>query len=123
MAEFLIAAATSDGVHIDEHFGRAAALTIYAVDADGNLTASGTRAGLGDCTCGGKHDEKNLGELIGRLRGCGYVLARRIGPGIRRALAAHDISAFELDGTVERAARGIAAFEKKKAERLARRSG
>jgi predicted Fe-Mo cluster-binding NifX family protein len=111
-----IAAVSADGVSVNEHFGRAQTVYVLTVDEDGAETARETRPGMGACLCDGNGDHDVHG-YVENLEDCDYVLAARIGPGVVRALNARNISAFELEGSIETAVRKITDYENKKKSR------
>ena len=99
---FRIAAATSDGINIDLHFGHADTLYIYEVHDDGSyklddrINAPGK---MQDCEngCGGGCHGGGGGFSIDTsfLKGVKYVLAAKIGNGIEKSLLRNNITTPE----------------------------
>ncbi len=117
---FRIAAATSDGINIDLHFGHADTLYIYEVHDDGSyklddrINAPGK---MQDCEngCGGGCHGGGGGFSIDTsfLKGVKYVLAAKIGNGIEKSLLRNNITAFSVETTIDNAVRKITIYEKR----------
>ncbi|MDR3209488.1 MAG: hypothetical protein LBT36_02530 [Oscillospiraceae bacterium] len=109
--------ATTDGVHVDEHFGRARTMTVFTTDADGAILTRETRAGMAECACEG-HGAAEVGAFLATLEDCPYVLVKKIGPEMHRALAARGATVFELTGGVAEAAVKIAAYDARRGAKI-----
>ena len=117
---FRIAAATSDGINIDLHFGHADTLYIYEVHDDGSYKLydkihvpeqpQGCENGCrGRCHGGGG----GFSIDISFLKGVKYVLAAKIGNGIEKSLLRNNITAFSVETTINNAVRKITIYEKR----------
>ncbi len=108
---YRIAAASSDGQHIDRHFGAADGFVIVEVAADGTFDAVERRTVKSPCQHG-FHDEEALLTAVQALADCRYVVAEAIGPGAQRALERQDILPLEIiDQTVAGAVPQIHKYE------------
>lgn len=103
-----VAVASSDGVTINEHFGRSRQFLIYRVADDGTYQQQEKREIVPSCSCGspGKiHDDADHGHeaTVAQLAGVDAVLALQIGPGAVESLQARGIKAFGVKGSIDRA--------------------
>ena len=98
---YRIAAATSNGWVINQHFGRTAEFTILDVDPeDGEIQLVERRPSTPPCN-GGSHDVGFLQKAAKNLSDCDYLLASRVGPGAAACLEAEGIQVYELPGWIE----------------------
>ena len=96
-----IAVASSDGINVDQHFGKASGFRIYRLQ-DGGYEFLETRRN--DVPCSGQsHNDSALEQAAARLSDCRGVVVSQIGSGAIDALICHRIMAFTLPGTVEEA--------------------
>ena len=102
-AGFKIAVASSDGIVVNSHFGRAEKFYIYEVQEKENKLLTGKREYReAECICReSEHDPEALSRKIQLLSDCRYVLVSRIGPGALQELEAEGIEAYELPGIIE----------------------
>jgi predicted Fe-Mo cluster-binding NifX family protein len=126
---FKIAAATVNGVDINQHFGASPSFTILELTDEGELLTSDIReidygciaaddavscgAASGGGCCGNGRASARLSYTAQALADCEYLLAAGIGPGANRALAAHGIIGFQITGNILDAAGKIAAYKQK----------
>jgi len=96
-----IAVASSDGINVDQHFGRARTFRIYQLNDD-VFEYLETRDNEAPCS-GHSHDDNALDQAASRLSDCRGVIAVQIGAGAIDALIVHRIMAFTLPGTIEEA--------------------
>ena len=96
-----IAVASSDGIWIDQHFGRALRFIVYRCDADGFAELE-TRESTAPCN-GRSHDDDRLTQAIERIADCRAVLVQAIGPGALDQLLARRIHPVTSGGAVEEA--------------------
>lgn len=95
-----VAAASSDGVFINEHFGRADKFFIYEISEDGEYEFIETRAvHLNDSKSG----EDKLNKIIKLLGDVKLILASSIGSGAVSVLHDRNIVAVSLSGSIEKA--------------------
>lgn len=96
-----IAAASSDGVNVNEHFGRARRFDIYRLHDDGHEFVE-TRTVEPVCA-GQAHDDEGLLKTAEALSDCRGVVAAQIGSGAIDALLIYRIMAFTLPGLIDEA--------------------
>ncbi len=110
--EYKIAVATSDGIHIDLHFGQTEVFTVYQVLDDNsyyqsesrrvcadNLPAYVRQPGCGGCS-GGKARKNGRIEAI---EDCRCVLCARCGAGTETELGKRHITSFVIEKPVNEA--------------------
>lgn len=91
-----VATASSDGIVVNSHFGRAEQFQIIEADStDGSIEIVETRHMPAICH-GGEHEEAALEERIDRLRDCKYILVSRIGARAEQELTKRGIHVYEL---------------------------
>ena len=96
--EYKIAVASSDGIVVNSHFGRAKRFCIFALK-NGKLEHLETREVVPVCEMG-THDEAVLKENVERLSDCTHILAARIGDGARAIIESYGINVYELPGEI-----------------------
>lgn len=96
---YRVALASTDNIHVDQHFGRSESFLIVDVDSEGNYEEVEQRFVTPVCM-GGYHDENKLKMGVEALLDCNFVLVSRIGPGAADELRMHGIAAFEMPGEV-----------------------
>lgn len=77
---YLIAVASSDGIVVNNHFGRAGSFYIYEVNDDESIDFFEKREVTPICD-GGNHSEERLKENLLIFQDCRYLLVSRIGSG------------------------------------------
>lgn len=97
--EIKIAVASSDGIVVNNHFGRAKAFYIYEVNEDDILFIE--KRELEPVCDIGNHDDNKLRENLEKLSDCNYLLVSRIGDGARVMASNFGIEAFEIPGIIE----------------------
>ena len=111
---YRIALASSDGLHIDRHFGHSDGFVIVAVEPSGNFVEQERRQAKAPCQHG-FHDAGAMQAAVRALRDCRYVVAEAIGPGAQKALEQQDILPLEIEGaTVAQVVQKIYVYEKNK---------
>lgn len=95
-----IACASSDGMVVNRHFGRAERFSIYEAAPDGESTFLENRAVTPVCQ-GGEHSNADLEANLDALSDCQVIVASRIGPGALAAAARRGIACFESSGMIE----------------------
>jgi len=108
---YRIAAASTDGKTINEHFGRAESFLIYDVDSSGFSFVEKRDVKKPLCgSCAEGHNDDSLSASVEALADCTAVVAQRIGPTGRRALALNNISVFEQPDEIENALTKLALY-------------
>lgn len=97
--QYKIAVATSDGIVVNQHFGRAMNFKIYGIRKDNTFKFCEERNVAPVCE-GGNHDENRMKERVEALADCKYVLVSRIGGGAASALEQKGIIPMELPGII-----------------------
>lgn len=111
---YRIALASSDGRHIDRHFGHSDGFVIVEVEPGGKFVEQERRQAQAPCQHG-FHEEGAMQTAVRALRDCRYVVAEAIGPGAQKALEQQDILPLEIEGTtVADAVQKIYVYEKNK---------
>ena len=97
---YRVAAASSDGIVVNSHFGKAGLFHIYEADDDGGIRHLEERRLEPVCN-GGNHVESRLRENLEKLKDCRYLLVSRIGGGAAAAAEDAGIMPMELAGLIE----------------------
>lgn len=95
-----IAVASSDGIVINQHFGRADTFYIYEMTGEKGVQFVEKRRGKPFCH-GGEHDDKELLDSIELLADCGKVFVLQIGKGAEEALLNCKIEPVAARGIIE----------------------
>ena len=107
---YKVAAASSDGIVINRHFGRADTFYIYEVAEAGNYRFLETRTVTPVCN-GGNHSDKELRENISKFKDCKYILVSRIGMGAANIVEQSGIIPMELPGMMEESLDKLITYE------------
>lgn len=97
---YKIAVASSDGLVVNSHFGRANTFYIYQVGEDGESVLIEERNLIPVCE-GGNHDDARLNENLDRLSDCDFILVSKIGDGAANAASQKGIESYEIPGVIE----------------------
>ncbi len=108
--EYRIAVASSDGIVVNNHFGRARTFYIFALKND-EIEHLETRELEPVCETG-NHDDARLKENVERLSDCTHLLAARIGNGARAVLERYGISCYEIPGVIPESIDKLVTYEK-----------
>lgn len=111
MVKYKAAIASSDGIVVNQHFGRADTFYIYEIKENGKFSLLETRTVAPVCN-GGNHNDDELRENIGKLKDCKYVLVSRIGPGAANMVEQAGLIPMELPGMIEEAVDKLVTYEK-----------
>jgi predicted Fe-Mo cluster-binding NifX family protein len=96
-----IAVASSDGISVDQHFGRARSFRVYRLH-DGGYDFLELRENDAPCS-GQSHNDNALEQAAVGIADCRGVVVAQIGAGAIDALILHRIMAFTLPGTIDEA--------------------
>ena len=107
---YKVAAASSDGIVINQHFGRADTFYIYEVAGAGNYRFLETRIVTPVCN-GGNHNEEKLCSNISEFKDCKYILVSRIGMGAANRMEQFGIIPMELPGMIEESLSKLITYE------------
>lgn len=111
MDTYKIAIASSDGIVVNQHFGRTDTFYIYEIEESGKYRLIETRAVTPVCN-GGNHNDNELRENIDKLKDCKYVLVSRIGMGAANMAEQAGLIPMELPGMIEEAIGKLITYEK-----------
>lgn len=110
MNVYRVAAASSDGIVINQHFGRADTFYIYEVARTGNYRFLETRIVTPICN-GGNHNEERLCSNINKFKDCKYIIVSRMGIGAANRLEQSGIIPMELSGMIEESIDRLITYE------------
>lgn len=96
-----VAVASTDGISINEHFGRSKEFLIYEVDEGGEYTFLERRENISpDSNDSHGHIVSTTAELLADVE---IVLVKQIGPGAEQELRNKGIIALSVNSTIEKA--------------------
>lgn len=104
------AAASSDGIVVNQHFGRADTFYIYEIAQNGEYRLLETRTVKPVCN-GGNHNDQELRDNIRVFGDCKYILVSRIGAGAANMAEQSGITPMELPGLIEEAVEKLTVYE------------
>ena len=94
-----VAAASSDGKVINQHFGRATQFLIFDIE-EKSIRIVERR--FSQCVCeSGDHDDNRLADTVDLLRDCRIILVSRIGPGAKAAVNTAGLEVYEIGDFIE----------------------
>lgn len=99
--EIRIAIASSDGVNVNQHFGRARKFSIYRLDTD-SYEFIEERVTVPACS-GQQHSDYGLEQTAALIADCQAVVVSQIGAGAIDLLIAQRIIPFTLEGSIDEA--------------------
>ena len=100
--KYKLAVASTDGLTVNQHYGRANKFFIYLVDDDDGYDFVEERAVTPVCS-DGSHILADMQKSVQAFTDCKYVVAAKIGAGAAGQLSGAGIVAMELPGTIEEA--------------------
>jgi nitrogen fixation protein NifX len=103
MSVLRVAVASSDGITVNEHFGRAKSFHIYEVDEGGSSRLLEERPITPHCSCSDGVQGHSSDATVEQLSDVNAVLVAQIGPGAEKSLSSKGIKSFALGGPVEKA--------------------
>ncbi|MCR5702544.1 MAG: dinitrogenase iron-molybdenum cofactor biosynthesis protein [Lachnospiraceae bacterium] len=98
--KYLIAVASSDGIVVNSHFGRASKFYVYEVSDGDKVSLLEQRNVIPVCE-GGNHDSDRLKENLLTFGDCKYMLVSRIGIGAASVAESIGIKVYENSGMIE----------------------
>lgn len=107
---YKVAVASTDGIVINQHFGRADTFYIYEVAETGNYRFLETRIVTPICN-GGNHNKEKLCSNIRKFKDCKYILVSRIGMGAANVMEQSGIVPMELPGMIEESIGKLITYE------------
>lgn len=97
--QFKIAVASSDGIVVNNHFGKAGTFYIYQVNDSENPRFLEIRTVTPVCD-GGDHDDAKLKTNLEKISDCRYLLVSRIGRGAAAMAEEFGIEGYEIPGII-----------------------
>lgn len=113
MDSYRIAVASSDGIVVNSHFGRADKFYIYQTGKNEELSFIEERKVIPVCE-GGNHDEGRLNDNLNRLKDCDFILVSKIGDGAAYAANQKGIESYEIPGVIQESVRQLLKYIKLK---------
>lgn len=110
--KILIAVASSDGIVVNQHFGKTDAFYIYEKKNDAIKFVE--KRQVSPICESGNHDEKKLTANMERLSDCDYLLVSRVGNGAANKAESLGISCYEIPGIIEESIEQMQNYEKLK---------
>lgn len=96
---YKIAVASSDGIVVNNHFGRARIFHIYHLDEDGTIKYLEKREVTPVCEYG-THDEDRLIENLKKIEDCRYLLVSKIGDKAAATAEGLGVESYEIPGII-----------------------
>ncbi len=109
---FRVAVASSDGIVVNSHFGRAGQFLIYEVSEDDGSARQIESRKLTPVCAGGDHDDGKLRENLEKLRDCQYLLVSRIGNGAAMMAESLGMIPMELAGEISESITELVKYRK-----------
>ncbi|MGN1090040.1 MAG: NifB/NifX family molybdenum-iron cluster-binding protein [Huintestinicola sp.] len=97
---YRVAVATSDGVTVNEHFGKANFFRIYELDSSGYRYVE-TRDAVEACQHVRTHSETDFDRVISLLSDCQALFVQKIGEGAAAYLISRNVRVFEVNASVD----------------------
>lgn len=107
---YKVAVASSDGIVVNQHFGRADTFYIYVVEETGKYQLYEKRKVTPVCN-GGNHKDDELRGNIMKFRDCKYILVSRIGMGAANIVEQFGIIPMELPGMIQESIEKLITYE------------
>ena len=95
-----VAAATSDGFSVNEHFGHANFFRVYDLRENGYDFVE-VRDAVAVCQQRLGHDTTRFDKIIELLSDCDAVLVQKIGEGAAAYLISKNVRVFEVSGSID----------------------
>ncbi len=92
---YRVAFASSDGIVVNQHFGRAQKFQVYQVNTSNEASFIEERRNTPSCQ-GFEHSEEALEAVIEVIKDCRFLFVSRVGPGAYDELRRHGIEAYEM---------------------------
>ncbi|PHV70532.1 dinitrogenase iron-molybdenum cofactor biosynthesis protein [Sporanaerobium hydrogeniformans] len=97
---YRVAFASSDGIVVNQHFGRTPQFQVYEIKSAEQVTFIEERSNTPSCQ-EFEHSIEALEKTIGIISDCKFVFVSRIGPGAYDELRRHGIEAYEMSREVQ----------------------
>lgn len=107
---YKIAVASTDGIVVNQHFGRADKFLIYEVKNNDIRNTGEIRCVSPVCNCG-YHDDGLLEDTLRKIQDCKYLLVSKIGTGASSKAEQLGITPMEIPDMIEDSIRKVISFE------------
>lgn len=97
---YRIGIATTDGIVVNQHFGRADQFLIYEADENKQYRQMEYRRVTPVCN-GGEHDDGYLLETVKKLADLDILLVSRVGIRAQQVLEQNGLTVFEMPGIIQ----------------------
>lgn len=108
---YFIAVASSDGIVVNSHFGKAGSFYIYKVNESESIRFHEKREVSPVCD-GGNHNEEKLKENLLRFQDCRCILASRVGSSAADMAESLGIEIYEIPGLIEESIKQLIKYRK-----------
>lgn len=98
--KYWVAIASSDGIVVNSHFGKASCFYIYEVSGNEEVRLVEKRTVTPICK-GGEHNDDRLEAHLTKFIDCKYVLVSRIGNGAATVAERMGITPMEIPGEID----------------------
>ncbi|MBR2176589.1 MAG: dinitrogenase iron-molybdenum cofactor biosynthesis protein [Clostridia bacterium] len=95
-----VAIASTDGINVNEHFGRAAFFRVYELSENGHHFVE-VRDAVAACQQKRVHNKTNFDLTLDMLSDCDAILVSRIGEGAAAYIISKGIRVFEVSGNID----------------------
>ncbi len=109
---YKVAAASSDGKVINQHFGRSRQFLVFEIKDDGGWDFLELRENIPPCGAGEHHDEDMI-RTVELLSDCSKVLVSQIGPVAEQALRSRGITAYAISDFINSALDKLVEYDRK----------
>lgn len=108
---YKIAVASTDGIVINSHFGRANKFYVYEVGDEDSINFVEIRKVVPVCA-GGNHDNHLLKKNIDKFNDCKYLIVSRVGEGPLALANSQGIEIHEIPGEIEESINQLIKYKK-----------
>lgn len=95
-----IALASSDGININQHFGKAIFFRVYELDNSGYKFIE-SRDAVAACQHARTHSSTDFDRVVELLSDCDAVLVSKIGEGAAAYIISKGLRVFEVSGSID----------------------
>ncbi len=110
-SQYKIAVASTDGITVNEHFGRSKKFFIYFIDENVGFDLIEEREAESVCM-NQTHLIPKMQEKINLIKDCRYVVTARTGAGALGVLFQNGITSIEFPGEIEEAVLKVCKYNK-----------
>ena len=100
---YRLAFASSDGVHVNEHFGRAERFYTVLLDTEKEDYEFEQYREVGPSCHGGEHEVSGFAAALDILSDVSVIVAQRAGPGAKKYIEENGIRVYQIPLEIEQA--------------------